>query len=927
MWEKYHVEHIDELISDEELLCIARENAQAMSVILEKSDLLYWEYDFLTHTSYQGDKFVEALGGPKVAYMIPEEMDKYELIVKEDVPKIKLMYQKIIDGESSVEDEMRFITKTGVKRCRVTMNVIVDDNGQRVMAVGLVKNLEPLRELEECMRTMATMNQLDFIVFNLETNELEMFEGKSSDEILHIENYSELISLIKDKVHPADVDELKQVIVNARNGEALQEIEVRWRLRRHSAYRILRMSFTTQFNNWNHPIKVYGSIRDISDQQKRERQYGMKLAYMESFRVSSLFYAEVNIRRNLLSNITSRYPRLEQGVRGHTIEHWAKMLSSYSVREDKRLEIETTFQRSELLKLYERGINKVRIEAPLEVAEGYAIWAQIDMSLLVNPATDDAEGYIVISDITGSKQRISAGETVIAMDYEVALVVDSANGLIDKKYRFSGKGIREDYELPKHYDDFIEASVNGILQGERQKVLASLKMENVWKHVLKDGKYVMTLRAVAENNEYYHKRVTFTRLRSFRTKMLLTMQDITDLYNEERKKQRELRKALKEAKEAENAKIDFLARMSHDLRTPLNGILGMAEIAMDETNEEHIRQYMEKIVASGQLLLSLVNDILDVSQLEENRMKLKMEPYSVVGFLEMMNRIIGEQCKSKGLKYECKFDEIKDLWIVTDKLRFGQVFMNLLSNAVKYTPEGGDILFEAIVKQREDNKLCVEFVIEDTGIGMSKSFVEKAFDAFSQADSTSVDKRYGSGLGLNIVKQLVDLFGGKIKIQSELGVGTKITVEMSLETTQQEEVSEGTQEEWYKDLNGKHILVAEDQPLNAKILTKLLNKRGIIVDLAVDGQKAVNSFLESTEGYYAAVLMDIRMPHMDGLQATKVIRSHVERSDYDLPIIATTANAYVEDKMACLAAGMNDHITKPISSKELNRCLDNFIII
>ena len=456
----------------------------------------------------------------------------------------------------------------------------------------------------------------------------------------------------------------------------------------------------------------------------------------------------------------------------------------------------------------------------------------------------------------------------------------------------------------------------------KESVRRKVSLDYVLKSVKSKGKYKVNITAVTTCGVQKRIQMSYIPINKFPNMLLMGVRDVSEIYAEEKKKRDILKKALAEAKAGENAKIDFLSRMSHDLRTPLNGILGMAQIALDESNEAEIQEYQRKIISSGQMLLSLVNDILDISQAEEKKFILHPEVYSVREFLESINNIIGEQCRSKGVIYTADFKQIADRAFMVDRLRFGQIFLNLLSNSCKYTGEGGNVDFTATVLSEKDGIVTVEFKVKDTGIGMSEEFLAHAFDAFSQANTSTIDTRQGSGLGLSIVKQLVDLFKGKIDVTSKKGYGTEVKVILNLEECEDKTAKKELAEKAKSgDISGKRALVVEDQPLNAKILIKLLTQKGIFTDFAEDGRKAVDTYLESKEGYYDIILMDIRMPVLDGIAATKEIRKHKERKDYNLPIIATTANAFVEDKEKCIAAGMNDHLAKPINSKELYRIL------
>lgn len=920
-----HVEFISNLTEQVDAEKIAGEGVQTFTTVLEQSKLLYWEYDLDTHTCYRTERFVSALGGSYVAQNIPEELEMCGYTAQRDVERVRELYRRILRGEKEVEAEVRLNFISGEKLCRVHLTTIYDSNRLPIKAVGTIESLEALNELESCLRITSKQNHYSFLSLDLKKDEMTFFSDELNENDRVVADYTTKLMTNTPEMPPEDARKLKDAIDNAKMGVVHQEIIVRWKAKNWIDYRVVQVLLTTIFEASVRPSKVYGTAKDITDRIKQEQKYNSQLAYMDTYKKSSLGYAELNLQKDKMFNTKTKYPRLRKGVDGHSIENWASNISHYVLTKEKREEVIRTFTQKNLLEEYEKGNNRIFLEVPFGLTEDMICWVSFEVSMLFNPATGNVEGYVVAKDITDRIRDLEIGRTVIHMDYEVVMSVDVLTEKIEGYYRDNSIFVGREKTEDERYSEYMRCSAQDIVETERSQFVEETELSALWQKVKKEHKYVIPFTMKGDDGKLYRKRMVATKLRNFSTKLLLVVQDISDIYAEEHEKQRVLKQALKEAKEAENAKLDFLSRMSHDLRTPLNGILGMAEIAVDEVNEQNIKEYLERILSSGQLLLSLVNDILDISQLEENKMILRMEPYSVNEFLESVERVIGEQCKSKGLVFTCDLGELKDQWIIVDKLRFGQIFMNLLSNSVKYTPEGGMVLFEANTFSVKDKVATVLFKVKDTGIGMTKEFVSQAFDAFSQEHVEETDQRIGSGLGLSIVKQLLDLFGGEINVQSWPGEGTTIRVKMEIELTDPIEKKEQCQEINSESLRGKRVLVAEDQPLNAKILTKMLNRKEISVDLAENGKMAVATYLESDEYHYDAILMDVRMPVMGGLDATRVIRSHRERKDCEIPIIATTANAFVEDKIKCIEAGMNDHISKPISAKELYRCLDMYI--
>ena len=410
------------------------------------------------------------------------------------------------------------------------------------------------------------------------------------------------------------------------------------------------------------------------------------------------------------------------------------------------------------------------------------------------------------------------------------------------------------------------------------------------------------------------------------------------LQKEELAESREaLKDALAEAERASKAKTSFLSNMSHEIRTPMNAIIGLNNIAMNEpTASDKVKEYLEKIGASAQHLLGIINDVLDMSRIETGHMSVLAEEFSFTDSIEQVNTMIGGQCADKGLNYEYSVRGHIDDHYVGDAMKLKQILINILGNAVKFTPEGGTVSFTIEEGRRFDNKAVIKFVMSDTGIGMSEWFMSHLYDAFSQEDMSSTNKYGSTGLGMPITKSLVELMNGHIEVQSEKGKGTTFTVTVTLGTVENAEQIDGdklaaqaeaenAEEQAVVDLSGKKILLAEDVDVNAEIMMMLLTQKEMLVDRAENGRIALQMFEDHEPGYYDAILMDMRMPEMDGLEATRRIRTTDREDAETIPIIALTANAFDEDIQRSMQAGLNAHLSKPVEPEILYKTLGSLI--
>ena len=375
---------------------------------------------------------------------------------------------------------------------------------------------------------------------------------------------------------------------------------------------------------------------------------------------------------------------------------------------------------------------------------------------------------------------------------------------------------------------------------------------------------------------------------------------------------------LRVAEESNRAKTSFLASMSHEMRTPMNAILGLDAIALqDEALTPQTRDRLEKIDASARHLLDLINDVLDMNHIESDTMRLSAEPFQPRETVGLVSVLTQTQCREKGLDYNCETSGDLDRLCIGDALRVRQVLLSILENAVKYTPEGGSVSFRAEQLPGADDDHCtLRFTVRDTGIGIDEAFMPRLFESFSQEDASATNRFGGSGLGLAITRKLVDMMGGSIGVKSQKGAGSTFTVTIGFELAKpaDAEADFGSDD---TSLAGLRVLIAEDIDINAELLTDLLDLEDIAAERASNGREAVEMFAGQPEGYYDAVLMDLRMPVMDGLDATRAIRA-LDRPDAKaIPIIAVTANAFEEDVRQTREAGMNAHLSKPTDSELL----------
>lgn len=396
--------------------------------------------------------------------------------------------------------------------------------------------------------------------------------------------------------------------------------------------------------------------------------------------------------------------------------------------------------------------------------------------------------------------------------------------------------------------------------------------------------------------------------------VLTTFVDVSDMVM--------LKNALRRAEEGSRAKSSFLFAMSHDLRTPMNAIIGYAELMEAHWGEkEAATNYLQKLKGASQFLLALIGNVLEIARIESGKETLNEAPWNLMKLEETLDILLDREISRKQLTVNRNVN-IRHANVYCDALKIREIIMNLLSNAVKYTAEGGKIVLDIEEKPSvQDDFMTLQIRVSDNGIGISKEYIPHIFDAFTRERSSSESGIIGTGLGLHIVKSFVDLMNGDISVKSEPGKGTCFTVEISCRKVPEEELQQQMEEQPENvSLAGRRLLLAEDNGLNAEIAMTILQDADAEVELAADGKIAVDKLKDVPVGYYDAILMDIQMPNMNGYEATKAIRKLTDERA-KIPIIAMTANAFEEDRQAALAAGMDDYVAKPVEISELFRTI------
>jgi signal transduction histidine kinase/ActR/RegA family two-component response regulator len=513
----------------------------------------------------------------------------------------------------------------------------------------------------------------------------------------------------------------------------------------------------------------------------------------------------------------------------------------------------------------------------------------------------------------------------LSMDYSSTFYLDVDEG--------TGMACRMTDRIKQAFPMLSQASIphgeiqrlyaqNYVHPDDRDAFIETTSLENIRRELKDKVCFYTNYRTFDGQGEKYF-RVKVVRVGDWKKQhgVMVGFRDIDSEIRKERVQLEMLEDALKQAAAASQAKSSFLSNMSHDIRTPMNAILGYTALAKRHiADRERVQDYLDKIQTSGNHLLGLINDVLDMSRIESGKLSIDPETCSLKKIMDDLKTVMIGQIHEKQLDFCMDVEQIRDENVLCDKLRLNQVLLNILGNAVKYTPDGGEIAVWLTQKPEAKKEGCAayRFRVKDNGIGMSEEFQTKLFEQFSREHNSTVSGIQGTGLGMAITKRIVDMMDGKISVKSKLGEGSEFIVDLEFPVAQAQKPQ--------PEITGfvveqapvcQKLLLVEDNPLNQEIAKEILSEYGFEIEVANNGREAVEMVSQARPGRYDAVLMDIQMPVMNGYEATREIRGLEDKAQAQIPIIAMTANAFDEDRRNALNAGMNEFITKPVDVEKL----------
>jgi len=898
---------------------------ESLSIAVEHAGLNYFEIDPLNHEIvFVHPSFTDFIPYQK-AGIFPENVIANNYIHPEDIDKYQKAFEDIYQNncehtsyEVRVKRGKEYIWRQGYVNA-------IKSKGIKLKIIVTESELQLYKEIVNKYETLIDQHEVIICSYEIQKNRLIIKESSRNSGLI---NYlGEVVG--KDLFYVIRKSEIileneKQAIINkfVDLREGVKEVDFKLNLHlENDLVKTFRFYFSLEVDEYNNPLRALGSAKEITESEIKTRKYNelqMVTKNIEDENTSKFIY---NVTKKKIEDIYGKNNNFKNNDKS-LLENITVYVDGKIVEDDYQ-KLSNYLKESNLLRLYNSDESfkyfEVKVISDLTIKQ-YGFRGK----LLLDPNSKNIMLFLSINDISNQKNTSDLITSIVENDLEFAVHVN----LVTNNFILYNPNDKDIIKGNDFYDELEGRISKGIMNDSKKSILDILEKRNL-KASLDASDILEFYYDFEQNNSISHKKITVKYKDKKANIAFIIVSDISKIVSRNYQQNQILKEALEASKQASNAKSIFLSSMSHDMRTPLNGIIGMASTALKKSNNKAlVNESLSVILDSSKLLLSLINDILDLSKIESGKLEWKNESISLHSFFSTIKNQFSYQLNEKNLNFDLIYTDINNLTVVTDEARLSRIFTNLIGNAIKFTPYNGSIecRVEELDHDGNSNYATYRFKIIDSGIGMSKKELEHIFQPFYQARRINKNTYTGTGLGLSIVSNLVDAFSGTIEVDSEIAFGTTFTVYLQLPIAKNKIIKKERVK--VKDTNSfknKKILIVDDNSINRIIMKRLLEVYKINTIEAVNGLEVYQLFKQNKLSDVDCVLMDMQMPVMNGIDATKKIRKLADIKSRTIPIIAVSANVFMDDIQSCLKAGMNDHLAKPIESKKLLAILMKYL--
>ena len=866
------------------------------------------------------------------------------IVLPEDQPKVAADLQRLQQGLTSCDLTYRILhTVTGFAWVHARARVIGTLEGCTVVLV-LFLETSAIKETQEELRRTKVMYEAAaatarFLIweYDTKTQRVTLQDSPFTRIFCKQVGISPVIdqapSTLGAHVFASDRPRFLKMYRDMEDGAAKASCSFWFRLNNQSAPRFHLVTMMTVFDEAGRPAKVYGVGMDMTAQQQEKENYSHMYRQLLDTGLDSIGSFHLNLTKNWCGHGQSKYPGVLKLQEEGTVDGFFRAIASHIPDPQKAREFTAKYSCQQALQAFSRGQTHLEEEFPVRLTCGDLQWTKAFINLMQNPSTGDIEGVSNSTNITSRKKSEAVIELITREKFDYIGILN----LEQQTFEYMNIQIEVPGARLHQKQDALTAwqYIRSFFpdQKSREHFDQCMSLPNIKARMQEEDEYIFTYQ-LQQPQGLFIKQLQYSWFDRISGEVLVAQSDITTSTRQEQDRLRQTQAALQTAERANRAKTEFVSRISHDIRTPLSAISNMTDFALEDINNpEKLKNDLLKIRTSNEFLLSLINDILDISKIDSGKMEFNPEPYTYPEYITRLKNMFEPLCAQKNIQFLIQPRPQKVGTMLADKIRINQITLNIISNAIKYTPPGGTVTYISHSRELPAGQVLFSFEIKDTGIGMSEAFQKTMFDPFTQEHDNPRRPQgtTGTGLGLSIVKHIVSQMGGTLTVKSQLGYGTSIICAIPFPNADllpqaptpapAPGVDSAAQ---VVSLHGR-VLLAEDNKINTEIAQRILTSFGLKVEQAANGLEVVEAFKSSAPGTFGCILMDIQMPFLNGYEATAAIRDLRRPDAKTIPILAMTADAFAEAVTRSRQAGMNEHVTKPLNPAHLRQVLSKYL--